>query len=70
VSTKPTPHICDVCGKPATQRAVDLLNVPNYATGFYEAAPFGPAKNGCDEHPVESETFEADGLLPLPERIV
>ena len=46
--------ICDVCGAPATNTAVDMKEVsgPLETLNRYERT--GPVKKGCDSHHVES----------------
>lgn len=64
---KPDQPTCDVCGKPATTGAVDILEEPNYDTGVMAYQPIGPKKYGCDEHPAVSETHQSAGnIRPIP----
>lgn len=56
---------CDVCGKPATNSAVDILHYPNYATGWMEAKPVGQRRFGCDEHPAPELAVEFHSSGPL-----
>ena len=45
---------CDMCGRPATNAAVDTIRTDEPGDAFITRAPVGPAKYGCDVHPVES----------------
>jgi hypothetical protein len=62
MTEKPDP-VCDVCGKPATNCAVDTVATANHVTGYMEVAPIGRDKLGCDEHPTTSEHYESDPTI-------
>ena len=48
--------VCDKCGAPATNQAVDILrDESGMKDSFVKFSPIGGVKNGCDEHPVHSE---------------
>lgn len=54
---------CDVCGKPATNAAVDVLRHEAPGHQWVQRSPAGLPKYGCDEHPVQSEEL---GVTELP----
>lgn len=56
------PRVCDVCGKPATNSARDVLEKPDYSTGTMTYQPIGGPKYGCDEHPATSERHQSRGI--------
>jgi hypothetical protein len=43
------PPTCDVCGEPATNRAIDILR--HEASG--SSTEIGAPKYGCEKHPAE-----------------
>jgi hypothetical protein len=50
--------VCDVCGKSATQAARDLVRYPDETGTWWQYAPVGRVKYGCDAHPVCSIELE------------
>lgn len=55
---------CDMCDKPATNLARDVLRDNNRETGWAEFMTSSVLKAGCDDHPVKS--IEHKTALPLP----
>lgn len=56
---------CDVCGKPATNSAVDEMVAPHFASGMQIRQPVGGARYGCDEHPAKSYEHKFSGWSQL-----
>jgi hypothetical protein len=52
-----TQPICDVCGKPATSSAVDVIR--HEGGPYLRQSPTRIVKYGCDEHPAVSETHRS-----------
>lgn len=53
---------CDVCGQLATNGAQDMVNETGPLDVVMRYRPLPYIKNGCDEHPVESITYERSVL--------
>lgn len=53
-------HVCDTCGKPATQSARDVYGVPGEQPWQIELHP-GPWRYGCNDHPVRSHIYDVNG---------
>ncbi len=46
---------CEVCGEPAIDRCIDIVEVPLNAGGDERYKPSkNPMRRGCEKHPVQS----------------
>jgi hypothetical protein len=54
--------LCNVCGKPATNAARDVMRHEVPSEMYVQFSPVGGVKYGCDEHPATSE----EHLTQLP----
>ena len=54
------PPVCEICGAKATKKILDMWEIPNWKTGYWEYEIAG-YHSRCDAHPTESKTLYFGG---------
>jgi hypothetical protein len=54
--------VCDICGKPATMQARDVIRDEQLVSREVKVSPVGGVRYGCRKHPVASEVHHRRSL--------